>query len=204
MAINYTVQAEVVDITADTPKAEDAFLVDTNVWYWTTYPNATSHIPNQISDYPGYLNKALGASAKIFHSGLTLAELSHIIEKTEREIYERNVGNSIKPKEFRHNLVGQRGRVVSEVQAAWAQVASLAEPLTVTIDSPTTTAALNRLQTEMVDGYDLFILESMRSHGVVQVITDDGDFATVPGIQVFTANRNVIQAAHAQGKLITR
>ncbi|MGB4000320.1 MAG: PIN domain-containing protein [Desulfomonilia bacterium] len=204
MAINYTVQAEVVDISADTPKTEDAFLVDTNVWYWTTYPNATSHIPNQISDYPGYLNNALGASAKIFHSGLTLAELSHIIEKTEREIYERNIGNSIKPKEFRHNLVGQRGRVVSEVQAAWAQVASLAEPLTVTIDSPAATSALNRLQTEKVDGYDLFILESMRSHGVVQVITDDGDFVTVPGIQVFTANRNVIQAARAQGRLITR
>lgn len=204
MAINYTVQAEVVDISADTPKTEDAFLVDTNVWYWTTYPNATSHIPNQISDYPGYLNNALGASAKIFHSGLTLAELSHIIEKTEREIYERNIGNSIKPKEFRHNLAGQRRRVVSEVQAAWAQVASLAEPLTVTIDSPAATAALNRLQTEKVDGYDLFILESMRSHGVVQVITDDGDFATVPGIQVFTANRNVIQAARAQGRLITR
>jgi predicted nucleic acid-binding protein len=90
------------------------------------------------------------------------------------------------------------------VQAAWAQVASLAEPLTVTIDSPAATAALNRLQTEKVDGYDLFILESMRSHGVVQVITDDGDFATVPGIQVFTANSNVIQAARAQGRLITR
>jgi hypothetical protein len=44
----------------------------------------------------------------------------------------------------------------------------------------------------------------MRSHGVVQVITDDGDFSTVPGIQVFTANRNVIQAARAQGRLITR
>lgn len=204
MAINYTVQAKVIDITADTPRSEDAFLVDTNVWYWMTYPNATSHIPNQISNYPGYLNDALGASTKIFHSGLTLAELSHIVEKTEREIYERNIGNSIKPKEFRHNLAIQRGRVVSEVQAAWAQVTSLSEPLSVTIDSPTATAALNRLQIEKVDGYDLFILESMRSHGVVQVITDDGDFATVPGIQVFTANRNVIQAARAQGRLITR
>jgi predicted nucleic acid-binding protein len=204
MAINYTVQAEVVDITTDTPRAEDAFLVDTNVWYWTTYPNATPHIQNQNSYYPGYLNNALGASAKIFHSVLTLAELSHIIEKTEREIYERNIGNSIKSKEFRHNLAGQRGRVVSEVQAAWAQVASLAEPLTVTIDSPTAIAALNRMQAEKVDGYDLFILESMRNHGVVQVITDDGDFATVPGIQVLTANRNVIQAARAQGRLITR
>ena len=204
MAIHYTVQADVVDINTDTPRADDAFLVDTNVWYWTTYSNATSYIASQISDYPGYLNNALGASAKIFHSGLTLAELSHIIEKTEREIYERNIGNSIKPKEFRHNLVAQRGRVVSEVQAAWAQVASLARPLPITIDSPTATAALNRLQVEKVDGYDLFILESMRSQGVLQVITDDGDFATVSGIQVFTANRSVLHSASVQGRLISR
>ncbi|MCB2264316.1 MAG: hypothetical protein LGR52_15455 [Candidatus Thiosymbion ectosymbiont of Robbea hypermnestra] len=81
---------------------------------------------------------------------------------------------------------------------------SLAEPLTITIDAPTADAALDRLQTERVDGYDLFILESMKSHGLVQVITDDGDFATVPRIQVFTANRNVIRAARAQRKLITR
>lgn len=118
MAVNYIIQSEVVDITSDSPRAEDAFLVDTNVWYWTTYPNATSHIPSQLSEYPGYLNNALKASAKIFHSGLTLAELTHIIEKTECEIYERNINNSIRPKEFRHNLSAQRVRVVSEVQAA--------------------------------------------------------------------------------------
>lgn len=83
-------------------------------------------------------------------------------------------------------------------------MASLAEPLSVTIDTSTAAAALTRLQTEKVDGYDLFILESMKNHGVVQVITDDGDFATVSGIQVFTANRNVIAVARDQGKLKIR
>ncbi len=204
MAVNYTVRAEVIDITTDTPKPGDAFLVDTNVWYWLTYPNATSFIPNRLSDYPFYLNNALGVNSKVHHTGLTLAELSHIIEKTEREIYERSIRSSVKPKEFRHNLTGQRIRVVSEIQAAWGQVTSLAEPLPITIDTPTASAALARLQSEKVDGYDLFILESMKNHGVVQVITDDGDFATVPGIQIFTANRNVIQAAKAQGKFLTR
>jgi hypothetical protein len=42
------------------------------------------------------------------------------------------------------------------------------------------------------------------SHGVLQIITDNGDFATVPGVQVFTANRNVIQAARTQGQLVSR
>ncbi|TAN44684.1 MAG: PIN domain-containing protein [Nitrospirae bacterium] len=203
MSINYVVQAEVVDITADAPQAADVFLVDTNVWYWMTYPNATSNIPSRLSDYPNYLNNALGAGAKIHHSGLSLAELAHIIEKTEREIYEKTVG-SIKPKEYRHNHHAERSRVVSEIQAAWGQVKSLANPLTTCIDGPTTEAALTRLTSEKVDGYDLFILDSMRNHGVIQLITDDGDFATVHGIQVFTANRNVINAARGQGKLLTR
>jgi len=203
MAINYTVQADVVDITADTPKAGDVFLVDTNVWYWLTYPNATSFIPSQLSEYPGYLNKALGAQSRIHHSGLSLAELAHLIEKTEREIYEKAVGQ-IKPKEYRHNLSGERSRVYSEIQAAWGQVTALADPLTITIDALATADALNRFQSEKVDGYDLFFLESMKNHGVVRVITDDGDFATVPGIQVFTANRNVINAARSQGKLLKR
>ncbi|MGB5157465.1 PIN domain-containing protein [Desulfobacterium sp. N47] len=203
MAINYTVKADVVDITTDNPKADDVFLVDTNVWYWLTYPNATSFIPSQLSEYPGYLNKALGAQSRIHHSGLSLAELAHLIEKTEREIYEKTVGQ-IKPKEYRHNLTGERSRVYSEIQAAWLQVAALAEPLAITIDALATTDALNRFQSEKVDGYDLFFLESMKKHGVVQVITDDGDFATVPGIQVFTANRNVINAARGQKKLLPR
>lgn len=207
MAINYTVQAEVVDISADAPRAEDVFLVDTNVWYWLTYSRASQSARPpayyQTSNYPNYTNAALGAGARIFQSGLSLAELTHLIEKAEREIYEATNGQ-IGTKEYRHNLPAERAQVFAEVQAACGLVTTLAEPLTVTIDSPTATSALNRLQTEKVDGYDLFILESMRSHGVVQVITDDGDFATVPGIQVFTANSNVIQAARAQGRLITR
>ncbi|MBN2337941.1 MAG: PIN domain-containing protein [Acidobacteria bacterium] len=207
MAINYTVQAEVVDISADAPRAEDVFLVDTNVWYWLTYSRASQSARPpayyQTSNYPNYTNTALGAGARIFQSGLSLAELTHLIEKAEREIYEATNGQ-IGTKEYRHNLPAERAQVFAEVQAACGLVTTLAEPLTVTIDSPTATSALNRLQSERVDGYDLFILESMRSHGVVQVITDDGDFATVPGIQVFTANRNVIQAARAQGRLITR
>ncbi len=207
MAIHYTVQAEVIDITADSPSAEDAFLVDTNVWYWLAYSRASQSArppaPYQTSHYPSYTNAALGAGARIFQSGLSLAELTHLIEKTELEIYEAANGR-IGTKVYRHNLPLERARVVAEVNAACGLVATLGKPLPITIDAPTATTALKRLQTEKVDGYDLFILESMRSHGVLQVITDDGDFSTVPGIQVFTANRNVIHAAGSQGKLKAR
>ncbi len=213
MAINYTVRAEVIDITADTPKAEDTFLVDTNVWYWLTYTRASQSarppLHYQTSNYPNYTNAALGAGARIFQSGLSLAELTHLIEKAEYEIFAQ-ANPAIFPnpnkfdKNFRHDRNNERRQTVSEIQAAWAQVSSLAEPLTVTIDTTKTTAALTRLQTEKMDGYDLFILESMKNNGVIQVITDDGDFGTVPDIRVFTANRTLIRAANAQGRLIAR
>lgn len=203
MTINYTIQADVVDITSDKPRVEDVFLVDTNVWYWVTYPNATSYIPSQLYDYPGYLNNAIAVDSKVHHVGLSLAELSHIIEKREWEIYANSV-SPISPKEYRHNLPNEHLRVVSEIKSAWAQVTNLAELLTVSIEPATVAAALNRFPAEKVDGYDLFILESMKDNSVVQVITDDGDFSTVPGIEVFTANSNVIRTAKKQGKFKIR
>ena len=204
MAINYTVNAQVIDITTDTSKVEDVFLVDTNVWFWMTYPTAGQSAQHyQMNTYPNYVSDALGIGAKIYGTGLSLAELAHRIEITEHRIYESCV-KSIDLKEYRHNLHSERSRIVSVVETAWAQVKSMSESLDVEVDNSTTTAALNRFKSEKVDGYDLFILESMRNNDVVQVITDDGDFATVPGIQIFTANRNVITAARHQGKLLKR
>ena len=81
---------------------------------------------------------------------------------------------------------------------------SLSSPLDLTVDEKATDAALDRFRTEKLDGYDLFILQTMKNHGMAQIITDDGDFATVAGIRVFTANRNVLLAARTQGKLLPR
>jgi len=207
MAINYTILAQVIDISKDVPQKTDVFLVDTHVWYWMTYTRAslrtTPPAQHQITYYPAYMKAALNAGSEIFQSHLSLAELAHQIEKAEQEIYEKTAGG-IKPKEYRHNLSSERSRVVSEIRTAWSQVTSLAKPLVVAIDTPMANSALARLQIEKVDGYDLFILESMKNHKVMQIITDDGDFCSVKGIQVFTANLNVIQAARRQGKLVIR
>jgi predicted nucleic acid-binding protein len=163
----------------------------------------------QSTNYPSYTNAALAVGAKIFQSGLTLAELTHLIERAEFEIFAvANPGIFPDPKkfnkDFRHSHNTEHSQVVAEVHAAWSQIKALADPLALTIDARTTEAALSAFQTAKVDGYDLFILEAMKNHGVVQIITDDGDFTTVSGIQVFTANRNVISAARNQGKLIMR
>ncbi|TBR57265.1 hypothetical protein B4U84_14625 [Westiellopsis prolifica IICB1] len=72
------------------------------------------------------------------------------------------------------------------------------------LHSSASNAALTRFQTQLLDGYDLLILEAMDKAGVTQIITDDGDYVTVPGIKVFTANNGAIAAAKSQGKLLVK
>ncbi len=210
MPINYNVQAEVIDIKTDTPQAEEIFFVDTNVWYWQTYTRASMlaqpYNQYQTQIYPSYLSKALSVNSLLLYCGLSLVELVHNIERSEREISIRTgtVPKNTKPKEYRHNYPNERANVVSEIQLACSQVKSIAVEVEISINENTTHQALNRLQTQLLDGYDLMILEAMKKHNIDKIITDDGDYVTVPDIQVFTANNNVINTAQQQGKLVTR
>jgi predicted nucleic acid-binding protein len=208
MAVSYQIRAQVVDITTDRPTDKDTYLVDTNAWLWTTYSRVgqSPHPPSsdQRRHYPQYLANASGANAKLLRCGLSLAELAHLIEKTEREIYNKANNAQLSTKEFRHNMPTERTRVVAEIQAAWAQVKLIASDIEVRINNAATDSALTNFSRCALDGYDLFILEAMQRAGVNQIITDDGDYATVDGLQVFTCNRNVLNLARQQGKLIVR
>ncbi len=207
MAVNYVIAADIIDVRVDTPKPKDVFLVDSNVWYWMTYTKASlSNQPQtlrRVREYSAFVNNAIAVSAKLYRCALSLSELAHTIEKSERKIFENTFGQ-IRPKEYRHNHPKERSNVVKEVQTAWGQVKTMASSLDVTINDAITGTALARFEKECVDGYDLFFLEAMSNGKVIQIVTDDGDFATVSGIRVFTANQNVITTAQKQGKFITR
>ena len=207
MPINYNVRAEVIDLRSDTPRDDDMFLVDTNVWYWLTYTQASTYsMQYQIRDYPAYIAKALATKCLLSYCGLSLSELAHNIEQTERRIFNSrsSIPNSVRAKEYRHNYPAERTKVVSEIEIAWSQVISIAASTDITINEALTNAALNRFKSQILDGYDLMIIEAMDKAGISQVITDDGDYVTVPGIKIFTANKNAIASAKSQGKLIVR
>ena len=203
-----TVRAQIVDIRADTPKDTDVFLVDTNAWYWLYYTRASltqnGPLAHQLTDYPAYLGAAMNAKSALHCYGLTFAELAHNIEKTEREIYEAQTANPISPKVFRHDYQNQRRKVVTQITDTWADVLSVSTMLDLNMDSTFMQSALSLFPSVGLDGYDLFMAEAALKAGVTQIVTDDGDYATVLGLTIFTSNQRVIQAAQAAGKLITR
>jgi len=204
MSVNYTVKADIIDIRADSPQKGDIFLVDTNVWYWLTYPPASLSLTTDQSTYSNYITDTFTEGATLCCSGLSLAELAHIIEREEKKLSSYSYSR-INNKEYRHNYPSERAKVVSQVKAAWNQVKNtFALQISVQLDEDTIDNALTQFSTQCLDGYDLFILESMKQESVNKIITDDGDYVTVPGIQVFTANPGAITAATNQGKLMTR
>jgi hypothetical protein len=201
----------VVDISNDAPLPSDSFLVDTNVWFWVTYTKASYVTKNkkppfyQTHDYPNYISKALSAGSELYRSGLNLSELSHIIEKKEFEIYQENVDPTIKIKEFRHNLPSERTTTVSEIEVSWNQVKSMSQQHDVTIDESRCCDLLQLIKGSRIDGYDAFItLQEQAINPNFKIITDDGDFSSIPNITVFTSNKSIIRQSRLAGKLIVR
>lgn len=210
MAYAIDVQADVVDIRIACNPPEHLF-VDTNVWFWYAYSPgilaAEEWRRPQINRFLTFLTSVIKSKGYLYHSGLQLAELLHQIEKIKLESFNSwevlNRRPSIKPKEFRHGQPVERQEVVSEVQAAWADVIRVSKPIDCIINPPMTMAALDRFAAQPLDGYDIFFIESLlQSKITTNVLTDDGDFTTIPGITVYTANDRVIQAAAKVDKLL--
>jgi len=208
--INYPICAEIIDINTDTPVAGDVFFVDTNVWYWLTYGKASQgdRPPGiyQTTDYPNYVSKALTNGAVLYWCGLNLSEIAHLIERTEFEIFRRsnNLGIRFKPKEYRHNYPTERQNVVSEIEAACIQIKSMAKPLLVEIEEKFPANMLTKIRTQPMDGYDIIMANAISKMGVINIITDDGDYSCLPGTRVFTANPNVIQTAQGLSLVVNR
>jgi len=208
----YAIQATVVDIGTDRPRATDAFWVDTNVWYWQTYSRASQRWPQnqpkpyQLQKYPNFLKRCLTNAASLHWTGLSLSELVHQIEKAEQEIAESSgavpVFTSLK--DFRHDYPALRSGVVTEIGNVCADIVSIASLIPVNLDQAMVDQALADLPNCALDGYDQLTLHVLKEAEISQVLSDDGDFCTVAGITLFTSNRGVIEAAQTQGRLIVR
>jgi predicted nucleic acid-binding protein len=197
--------AEVVDIVDDAPTAHDTFFVDTNVWYWISYTRASmrpSPAPGRTVDtYARYIQRVKNAGARLLVCTLSFAELAHIIERKERDIYNYDSRDILDEKTFRYNS-SARADVITEIEVAWAQVSGLADIVGITVDTDVTQRALTQLKTQPLDSYDVLLLEAMSNHSMRHIVSHDGDFARVPGIRLFTGNQSLISSAAAQGKLL--
>jgi hypothetical protein len=94
--------------------------------------------------------------------------------------------------------------VIAEIESVWNLIDPIGVQMEIRVEESLTRAALARLKNECLDGYDAITTETFLKTPYKNILTDDGDFVTVTGITVFTANLNVINQARTQRKLVTR
>ena len=200
------IRADIVNIATDIARKDDRLLVDTNVLFWWFYPDqlTESRDIQQKRSYDTYFEKIAQVGAQLYYCQASLIELAHVIEKTKLEIYNRVNNTLYRLKEYRHQAGDERKSVVEAIESCWESIKNNAEPIDVTYDDRSLQHALAGLTTYQVDAYDYIQIDAMQMHNITDILTDDGDYATVAAIRVFTNRWQTINQARGVNKLIRR
>lgn len=176
------------------PSRTNSYFIDSNVWFWFCGggSDGIGSRAYQIIAYPKFIETLLDNGVKIYHSSLTFAELSNIIERYEYNKAKSSgmIKSSATIKDFR-NIRSNRDLVVAEIRSAWTAVTSVSVCLDFYCDSKFSTEALKVLEASNLDAYDSFYCHAMSSLINPYIVTDDGDFKTAPEIGVLTANSHI-------------
>jgi predicted nucleic acid-binding protein len=203
--INYDIKAKVVDIKKYNPNPNDTFFIDSNVLIWIFSSKHSrggdKHGLYQTKEYASFFHKALKARSKLYVCGLSFSEMSHFIEDMEFKHFS-NLNPQVTRKEYRHNYLSERNNVIEEINAAWNGVSQVSEILELNVDKSSVDNSISLISSSMLDGYDVFLVSATKTNGIINILTDDGDFSSLEGVKLFTANNGVIKAAMEQWKLI--
>lgn len=195
--------AEIIDAKSDKPQKSDKILLDTNVWIELEYGRGNFGGNAKTSSYANFVKNARQAKAELYVSVFTWAEIVHLIEKTECQLYSRSSRTDISIKEFRQ-FDTERQKVSRYVTTAWNGILTKASILGLNVNDVTIKESHRLFVSTALDSYDILIYQSMLAGSLTQILTDDRDFAGVPGITIFTANNRVLTLAEQQGKLVNR
>ncbi|WP_417439662.1 type II toxin-antitoxin system VapC family toxin [Idiomarina abyssalis] len=185
--------ADIINLTNYHPEHSDRILVDTNVWFWFTYASAneihTDDKPSryQIEKYPEFIGKVLDVGANLYHSPLNLAELAHLVERTEYKIYSSE--HDVSRKAFR-NIGECRERVVREVNKAWKSINDVSECIAHDLSPKSTELGLKLFSESTLDIYDSLYVTIAKEYKTNLILTDDTDFQSVDELSVLTARNH--------------
>ena len=189
--------ARVFDIRHDTPRSNDKFLVDTNVWFWLTYPIIHTTFSNrpsyyQIEHYPIYIEKIIDTDAQLFRCEFSFYELANIIEKSEWQIHEYSSKGLKSKSEYR------------KAKKHFREIESVSTPIELSLSEFSTNQVLETMKNVTLNSFDFLFVQAAKRENNVSLLTNDPDFIKIPGITIFTANQKLIEQARVEGKLFSR
>lgn len=212
------VRATVVDLESPAQPLAESYLVDTNVLYFCYYQRHSQHedldrgpAHYQIRAYPNYEKRIRAGQRRLGVTRTIPVEFLHRIEAAELTILHavldpniigRDPGFPIKAVREMGHLAGRLDEVREQVQT---HLAVLQARITLLPDPTWATPFVECLQEEwrgaLIDATDAVFIAEAKAAGIPNIISDDAELSTVPGIQLCTANRIAIRAARQAGRL---
>lgn len=183
----------------------DQVLVDTNVWLFMHMEQATQSFTgdNVANGYMEVIDGLLEASATLKWSCFSYPEVANTIEGYCFDLFKSQSGQECSKKRYRHEMPTQRLKVVTKIQETWGAITKSGSPLG---EYSVRASGLDDLTIDYrnyaVDPYDLFMIDSLKSHGLKYILTNDRDFLTVPGIEVITLHKSALVDAAGANMLM--
>lgn len=182
---------DIKNIDINNIDSKRVFAIDTNVLIWTHYskasdPNLNKH-PYQVVEYPNFIVKLLQNGNRLVTTSLNITELCNVVEKNEYKLYKIINGQRIGVKDFRR-IADQRSNYKAEIDTMILEIKSLYDNPIKSIDINESMIANFRENVcrNRCDIFDYAAIEYLKSVGVTDYISDDKDFETIEGINLYT------------------
>ncbi len=171
----------------------EVFALDTNVLYWIHYSQASD--PNlkaqayQVVDYSNFIEKLLENGNRLVTTVLNISELAHVVENSEYRLYNALNTPKVKKKEFR-NLRNKRVDYQNEMKIIMLQLQeTYGEQIQVIeIEEKVISNFIHDIDKNACDVFDYVIIKKLIEKGIINFISDDKDFVTIEGINLYTSS----------------
>ena len=178
----------IIDIKSYTPKTDEKYLFDANIWIYMCCPIANSRRETTLT-YDGFLKKVLNCNATIYATSLVLSEVINRWLRIDFNL-SRNFGmryNNFKDyrssSRYNHTIQG----LISAVSNRVLKMSSLMGDCAEYIDIST---ILDNMK--YVDFNDSYYHCLAKRENLV-IVTHDGDFGKLDsGISILTANNRLL------------
>lgn len=217
-------KAGVVDIRERLHPAPTSVVVDANVLFFVYYDftdlaavGGRAPQTYQNDQYPAWWKTVTNSRTSLCVAGVTLAELTNLIERAELEILWRtdpvrpvldseNPGAPFSPRfiktvryHYREQLQGIREEVEAILESLKKSVNILPQ---IGEDETALARALKEWVASTADFGDAALVAAAKRAGMPRILSDDADLASFEGITLYTANAKAVHSAREAGKLI--
>ena len=167
------------------------YFLDTNVLYWYVYPRyglTKKSVEYQAKPYYDFVDRLVSDGNPLYTSVYNISELLNIIEKNEFAIFlATNPNCHYTPKDYRKDSV-ERKKLQNILHTTLNNATAICKILDFNFTNLKLKNFTNTFSAHRCDPFDYVILDNCVSTNHTNIISDDNDFTTFSGINLYTAN----------------